>query len=200
MKKGIIILVIVAFAGAGFWLFNSRDSKPNEENLTVDTPVVIKKSTDIQVREIDDEVKAYLDQDYETLLLKLFPAEGYVGKDLYKRLEYLQKWLDSLKVFIVHTLDLDVRYYADYIEYRYQFTQNRLRQRESLKKRYGDYESFSKAYQKIKDEVHREYFDKLEELFGDSFDDIVKFNTQFNDKIKSEHIDRYSDELITVEI
>ncbi|MCK5882307.1 MAG: hypothetical protein KAG61_01355 [Bacteriovoracaceae bacterium] len=199
MKSIISIVALLISIGAGYWGWTKGTFSTGKNELKVEEKVGIKKSDNIRVKEIDEDVVSASNENYEVKLLDLFPAEGYVGKDLYRRLESLQKWLDSLKVHVIDKLGLDILIYAQYVENRFKFSQRRIGARDQLRKRYGDFQTFSREYAKLRIEINREYFEKLEEIFGDNFNDLMKFHRAFNDKIKVEEINRY-EEFYTIDL
>ncbi len=166
----------------GVWQYYHHPLQVND-NKDHEIGRQIEDSEEKLLVQVNEEIEAIRDVDDERSLLHLIPLMGLSGAALEERLSHEKSWLDEVKVFIRFHLGLDIRFYLDYLEQKHRLYQQLIKERQMLKKRYGDGADFEKKWNALLPQLLRPYYENLEDLFENNYDEVVKFNQLFNDKL-----------------
>lgn len=178
----IFFLLSITVLVVGVWQYFHHPHHQAEINESLDSRQV-EDSEEKLLTQVNEEIEAIREVDYERAFLHLIPSMGLSGAALEERLIHEKMWLNELKIFIRFQLALDIRYYLDYVEFKHRLYQLLVREREVLHKRYGTGKDFQKNWDTLLPQMMNPYYENLENLFEKKYDETVKFNQLFNDKL-----------------
>lgn len=194
-----LLLFLSSMLAIGVWQYLHHPHPAAQSELSQEPVVPVETNSDDKLlAQVNDELEAIADHDYERLILQIIPQLGLSGAALDERLEYERMWLEQSKLFVRFHLGLEVRYYLDYLVLKYRVLQQMVRERENLRKRYGDSKDFLKNWELSLIEILKPYYLNLEELFENNYNEMVKFNQLFNEKLMISRKKRFQDNPVQI--